>query len=104
MSSVVMILWCFFASVFYLADLQEKIKDRRVGRSLLHHRQDATKLSRKGALLRMSQLCEFMILRVQLKAKDPALHHIWTLEKIITCEICSYDPCDRDRRIPIDVS
>ena len=59
---------------------------------LLHRSQDTTELSRKGGILRMSQLCESVILRVHLDAWYPGFHHVWMLEKIITCEICSYDP------------
>ena len=65
---------------------------------LLHRSRDATKLGRRGALLRKCQPCE-----IQLDARYPGLHHIWTLEKILTRELYSYDLCDRVRRIPIDV-
>ena len=49
----------------------------------------------------MSQLCEVMILRTQFDARYPGLHHIWTLEKIITREICRHDPCNWDRGIEL---
>ena len=56
-----------------------------------------------SALLRISQLCEFMIIRVQIDAGYPGLHHTWMLESIVTREICSYYSCDMDRRVLIDV-